>query len=99
MIYARNDFDVPAGSPGTYSFGATFTLDPERTASKLTVRVREFDVILEVSETQPPVFTGDIDAEIKLRKGFESRTFVTPITGFRFRGDGGIANIDFTAYG
>lgn len=99
MIYARNQYTVPVGKPGVYGRDATFFLPNDQPASKLTVRTYNEDVVVEVSETSPATFSGDIDAEMELKKGFESLVFVTPITGFRFRSLTGIGVVSFRAYG
>lgn len=99
MIYARNQISVSASSAGIYKSDATFTMPEGEPASKLTVRTYDNDVVVEVSETFPPTFSGDIDSEMELTKGFESLVFVTPVTAFRFRAISGAARVTFRAYG
>jgi hypothetical protein len=99
MIYARNQITVPNGGPGLFRSDATFTMPEGEPAIKLTCRTYDNDVVVEVTETFPPVFTGDVDAEMELAKGFESLVFATPITAFRFRCAAGTARVTFRAYG
>lgn len=99
MVYARNQVVISVSGGGSYLPANTYTLPEGEEAEKLSVRVYDNDVIMEVSETNPPTFTGDIDSEFLAPKGFSSFVFVTAITGFRVKANSGNARIDFIAYG
>lgn len=94
MFYARNAQEV-----GT-SFTNPYLLPLGVGAEKLTVRVREGSVLLQVTEERQQYFENDTETETVLDLGVHSLVFVTPITGWRFRlYEGAKAAVDFRAYG
>lgn len=91
MIYARNKILV---SKEAYRDELTFNLDNDVFANKLSVQVLsendkgEFvygPVILQVTERPEHTYENDLNTEQYLELGFQSRGFVSPITGARFR--------------
>jgi hypothetical protein len=97
MIWARNSIAVAQGGSGIYTSDNTFKF-PEP-AQKVTLRVFNNDVIIEASETDPPVFEGTITDEMVVEKGFDSLVFAQDIYGLRVRCPTGSAIINIRAYG
>lgn len=94
MIFAKNRQTI---SP-QYSPEQSWRLERGQYANKLTIRVRGNPVILGVTEMEEQFFDATVDNEQLLEVGFHSRTFITPVTGWRFRSEAGTANVDFVAY-
>lgn len=96
MIYAGNELSVGPG----FIAGATFTLQVGQVAQKLTIEVLDNDILLEVTDDERSAFSGGVDQLMLLRKGFNSRVFPSPITGWRFKTykNAASARVTFTAY-
>jgi hypothetical protein len=92
MIYAGNS--VPLTTTGQ-----KWQLNEGDQGLKLTVQVFTQRVFLQVAEDYPPTFQDSSDQEMLLEKGFHSREFITPITGFKMRSETGQAVVHFVAYG
>lgn len=96
MFYARNAQEVGV----SYKGGATYLLPKGQGALKLTVRVKEAPVILQVTDEYEQFWGSDLTTETLLDLGLESLVFVTPITAWRFRTyESGLATVHFRAYG
>ena len=95
MIYAKNRVAVSV----THSEVATFSLDRNKYATKLSVYVRADDpVILQVSEMEERYFENESETSMLLEPGFHSRIFDSPIGAWRFRMETGVGEVDFVAY-
>lgn len=94
MIFAQNRQNV--GSQWT----APYALPRDVVALKLSIRVRDVPVILQVSEDVEQFFRDDLSETSQLLdRGFHSLIFVSPITAWRFKAESLPTTIDFTAYG
>ena len=91
MIYAKNRIEI---TEDDYRENRTFNLDASIYANKLTIMVLsendkgEFvygPVIIQVTEGPEHTYEDELNTEQLLELGFNSRGFVTPITGFRAR--------------
>lgn len=91
MIYAKNNIIVASK---VFTEERTYNLDAGVTASKLSVQVlaanpkEEFvygPVMIHVTEDEHHTYENDLNETQFLELGFNSRGFVTPITGVRFR--------------
>lgn len=91
MIYAKNHKLV---SLTRYDEDHTYNLDKDSFANKLSVQVLsendkgEFiygPVVVQVTERPEHTYEDELNTEQLLELGFNSRGFITPITGFRVR--------------
>lgn len=112
MIYAKNRIEVVNQH---YVEERKYNLDSDNYANKLSIQVLsenakgEFvygPVIIQVTEGPEHTYEDELNTEQFLELGFNSRGFVTPITGFRVRVPGldivsvvKPALINFTFYG
>lgn len=98
MLFARNNVAVASG----YTSGATFTnLNQDDPILKLTIRVKDNPVILQIAESSPPNFLEDSTTEIELALGVMSLIPVTSWHGFRFKtvSPASAARVNVIAYG
>lgn len=97
MLFAKNDVAVVPG----YSAGATFIgFNQEDPILKLTIRVKDNPVILQIAESVPPNFTEDSTTEIQLALGVMSLIPATAWHGFRVKTAGAsAARVNVIAYG
>lgn len=91
--YARNDLSV---SVGDTSYTPNLTFQYDQPSQKLTLIVESAAVYLQVKDAIHTGF-GSSD-EVKLLPGSHSRTFPTPVYGFRLRGAGTAATVSFAYY-
>lgn len=93
MIFARNNLKV---TNKTYIETRTFNLDSGLFANKISVQLLAADrneesnfkygpVIMQVTEGEEHTYEDELNTEQFLELGFNSRGFITPITGVRFR--------------
>lgn len=91
MIYARNHIEI---TDVEYREDRTYNLDSDVYANKLSVMVLsendkgEFvygPAIIQVTEGPEHTYENELNTEQFLELGFNSRGFITPITGFRVR--------------
>jgi hypothetical protein len=81
MFIARNNVLVASG----YSPDATFTMNEEEPAEKVTIRVLLADVIMQITERHPILFTDSFDTETYLERGFHTVVPIVAFTAIRFR--------------
>lgn len=95
MVFAKNRVAVTPN----YSEVATYRLERENRVAKLSIFVRDSPVILQVTEGVEQYFDLASETEILLEEGFHSRSFVTPISAWRFKAETVATTVDFVAYG
>lgn len=95
MIFGRRKVRVTPN----YSAEATFEFLSNNPVWRMTVAVTD-DVIMEVSESSPPIFVGSMDTEVELDKGTHSlNSFVNEVFGVRFRSVDAEAFLSLRCYG
>lgn len=91
MIYARNNVLI---SSSEFREDRTFNLDSGLFANKLSVQLLAADrnenfifgpVIVQVTERPEHTYEDELNTEQFMELGFNSRSYITPITGARFR--------------
>jgi hypothetical protein len=110
MIYAKNNQKPQAGLDFRDQF--TYKLNKGIVAYKLTLNVRTEEdsegkllygpAIVQVTESEEYVFEDPTYTEQFLELGFWSKSFATPITGWRIKVPEGLALpclVDIVAYG
>lgn len=91
-VLAQNDVPVPAGAT---AYSPAFTWEWDQPTHKLTADLQGGALYLQVKDA---IHGGYTAPELKLRPGFHSRTFATPIYGFRVRSAGTAATLDWSLY-
>jgi hypothetical protein len=91
VIFARNNVRI---SNENYGEERTYNLDSGLFANKLSVQLLAADrsgafvfgpVVVQITEGEEHTYEDELNTEQFLELGFNSRSFITPITGARFR--------------
>lgn len=85
MVYAKLSVFVPYSPVGIYDDKFSFRLPSGLYAEKLTILTRSADLVVQVREDNGAFPLNPEITEQRADRGFTSFTYVTPITGFRFR--------------
>lgn len=101
MIFAKLSIIVPYSPVGIYDPKFSFRLPTGLYAEKLTILSRSADIVVQVREDDGAFPQNPEATEQRADRGFTSFTYVTPITGFRFRcyEVGKTTEVTFHSYG
>ena len=101
MIFSRVEVIVPYSPVGVYDSRYTFRLPRGITAEKLSINSKDADLVVQIREGDGDFPTNPEVTEEAYDRGFSSKVYVTPISGFRMRCKeaGKTTRVSFTLYG